>query len=145
MNIEFTLHFEEGMPRGTAQQKGEKVMFGKNGKPYVLHYKKKKVANARANFVRLMKPYAPETPSDKPIKLTVLFVFDIKDKKKWGKYKTTRGDLSNQIKELEDSMTEVGFWVDDSQIVKQELAKIYGEKASISVRIEELDGSLNEP
>lgn len=133
------LNFEEGMPRGTAQQKGERVMFGKNGKPYVLHYKKKNVANARADFVRMLKPYAPDVPSDKPIKLSVLFVFDVKDKKKWGKYKTSRPDNLNFFKEPEDAMTEVGFWFDDSQVVKHELTKVYGEKARIVILVEELE------
>lgn len=135
--IKFLLEFPDGIPSATSQQKGEKIIYGKNGKAFIHHYKKKKVADARASFVGKLKPYAPEVPSDKPIKLTVWFEFSVKDKKKWGRYKTTRPDLSNLIKEIEDAMTECHFWLDDSQVVELNLCKTYEKEASIYVEIEE--------
>lgn len=136
--IKFLLEFPDGIPSATSQQKGERIIYSKNGKAFIHHYKKKKVADARAAFVGKLKPYAPEVPSDKPVKLTVWFEFSVKDKKKWGKYKTTRADLSNLIKELEDSMTECGYWIDDSQIVVMRLYKTYAQNATIHIAIEEL-------
>lgn len=138
MTNEFYLHFEEGMPKGTAQQKGERVIF-KNGRPVIIHYKKDTVTSARHAFMLKLKKYRPAEPSDKPIKLTVFLYFDVKNKRLWGKPKTTKPDNSNFIKEFEDAMTAVGFWRDDAQIYDLRVLKYYAEKATIVVRWEEVE------
>lgn len=135
----FMLLFENGMPKGTAQQKGERISYAKNGRPYIQHFKKKTVAQSRAELVRRLQDHAPEAPTRKPVRLEVLLTFDIKDRKKWGNYKTTKPDCSNYIKELEDAMTECGFWEDDSQVAELSITKVYAEKASIQITIDELE------
>ena len=57
----------------------------------------------------------------------------------WGKYKPTRPDTDNYIKEFKDVMTSLDFWNDDSQVVDERVIKTYAEKASITVWWEELD------
>ena len=42
MKNEFYLHFEEGMPKGTAQEKGERIAYrflGGKKVPYIDHYR----------------------------------------------------------------------------------------------------------
>lgn len=143
MKNEFYLHFEEGMPKGTAQQHGERIAYKRIGGrlvPFIEHYRKANVQLARNMFTVKMKPYRPKQPSDRPIRLAVCLYFNIsKPQKLWGKYKTTRPDCDNYVKEIKDVMTELGFWKDDAQVVDLHVIKRYSEKATIYIQLEELD------
>ena len=131
MRDQFYLHFDT-MPSGTAQQKGVRIV---HGKP--MFYEKSEVKTARQMFTLELKPHAPEKPSDKPIKLTVWFAFDTKNKKLWGQYKPTRPDTDNSLKLLKDCMSGL-FFKDDSQVVEETVIKTYAEKATIMIRWEEV-------
>lgn len=131
MRDQFYLHFDT-MPTGTAQQKGVRIV---HGKP--MFYEKAEVKTARQMFTLELKPHAPEKPSDKPIKLTVWFAFDTKNKKLWGQYKPTRPDTDNSLKLLKDCMSGL-FFKDDSQVVEETVIKTYAEKATIMIRWEEV-------
>ena len=131
MRDQFYLHFDT-MPTGTAQQKGVRIV---KGKP--MFYEKAEVKTARQMFTLELKPHAPEKPSDKPIKLTVWFAFDTKNKKLWGQYKPTRPDTDNSLKLLKDCMSGL-FFKDDSQVVEETVIKTYAEKATIMIRWEEV-------
>lgn len=134
----FTLNFENGMPKGTAQQKGEAIRY-KNGAPYIQHYKKDKVSAMRQEFALRLKRFAPRNPAAGPVRLYVCFHFDVKDRKLWGKYKTTRPDADNIIKELKDAMTACRFWNDDSQVARLEVVKKYAHTGFIEIEVEDLD------
>ena len=138
MKKTFYLHFEDGLPKGTAQQKGEAIRY-KNGRPYIQHYKKAKVEAMRTEFILRLKPHAPRIPTDKPVRLCVWFAFDIKDRKLWGKYKTRKPDCDNYVKELKDAMTDAGFWLDDAQVADLRVIKTYAEKGTIAVTVEDLE------
>lgn len=143
MKNEFYLHFEEGMPKGTAQQHGERIAYKRIGGrlvPFIEHYRKANVQLARNMFTVKMKPYRPKQPSDRPIRLVVCLYFNIsKPQKLWGKYKTTRPDCDNYVKEIKDVMTDLKFWNDDAQVVDLRVIKRYSEKATIYISLEELD------
>lgn len=132
------LFFEEGLPRATAQQKGEAVRYTRSGQAYIQHYKKEKVKALHNEFAYRLKRYAPPVPSEDPIRLIVFLGFDVKEKQLWGKYKTTRPDGDNYIKELKDVMTEIGFWKDDAQVVDERVVRTYAEKGSITIQVETL-------
>lgn len=134
----FTLNFEHGLPKGTAQQKGEAIRY-KNGAPYIQHYRKDKVNAMRQEFIYKLKKNAPRNPAAGAVGLTVIFCFDIKNPKLWGQYKTTRPDADNIIKELKDAMTACRFWNDDSQVAKLRIIKLYGPAAYITVKVEDLE------
>lgn len=134
----FYLNFENGLPKGTAQQKGEAIRY-RNGVPYIQHYKKEKVSAMRREFELRLKQHAPKNPTDKAVRLCVWVCFDVKNKDLWGKYKTTRPDADNYIKEIKDAMTACGFWKDDSQVARLEVVKTYTEKGTIVIGVEELD------
>lgn len=136
MNKTFILHFEEGLPRTTAQQKGEAIRY-KNGRPYIQHFRKDKVQSLRTALIYRMKQHAPAIPSAEPIKLTVLVCFDVKDRKLWGKYKTTRPDGDNYLKEIKDSMKGL-FYLDDAQVCDERIIRTYAECGSIRVQIEDM-------
>lgn len=132
MRNQFFLHFET-MPKGTAQQKGVSIV---HGKPHF--YEKANVRTARDEFTRALTPYKPKKPAELPIKLSVWFYFDVKDRKKWGTLKPTKPDTDNIQKLLKDCMTSVGFWKDDAQVVVEHIEKYYAEKASIAILYEEV-------
>lgn len=127
MKGQFYLHFET-MPEGTGQQKGVRVV---NGRPYF--YKKPSIETAEYKFKAALLPYKPKKPSTLPIKLSIWFYFDVKNKKLWGQPKPTRADVDNYLKVFLDCMTAVGFWKDDAQVVDVHVGKFYAEKASIAV------------
>lgn len=143
MSNEFFLHFENGMPKATAQQKGERIAYRRLGGrmvPYIEHYRKANVQTVRTQLTLAMKKYKPEKPSERPIRLTICLYFDKKQPKKlWGKYKTTRPDCDNYVKEVTDVMTELGFWIDDAQVSDLHVVKRYAEKATIYIKVEDLD------
>lgn len=138
MKNTFLLDFQQGLPSGTAQHKGERIMY-KNGKPFIHHYRKDNVQTARTVFIYMLKAHRPSVPSEKPIRLEVYFYFSIKDTKKQNTWKTTRPDVDGYLKEFLDAMQEAGFFKDDSQVVDIRIQKRYAEKAQILVRWEELE------
>lgn len=137
MKIEFTLNLPT-MPKGTAQQKGEKVVVN-GGRGYVIHYKKKSVAEARRIFETALRPYVPDEPMSKPVRITAVFYFDVKNKSLWGKLKPTKPDGDGYVKEFWDAMESMKFFKNDSQLADQRIIKRYAERASIYVRAEEID------
>lgn len=143
MKSEMYLQFPEGLPRATAQQKGETIRYKKvKGKliPYIEHYRKPQVQYLRNLLTYKLKRYKPEKPSDKPIRLTVILYFDVKSPKKlWGTYKTTKPDCDNYVKEIKDVMTLLGFWEDDNQVVDLHVIKYFAEMGTIFIRLEELE------
>lgn len=143
MKTEFYLHFPKGLPRATAQQKGESIRYKKiDGRilPYIDHYRKPKVQALRNELTLKMKRYRPKETSEKPIRLTVILYFDIKAPKKlWGTYKTTKPDCDNYVKEIKDVMTLLKFWKDDNQVVDLRVVKYFAEKGTIFIRMEELE------
>lgn len=140
-NSTIYLAFPSGLPKGTSQQKGVRVV---NGKP--CFYKKSKIDSARTQFIYALKRFAPDVPSKKPIRLSVHFFFDIKDKAKRGSWKTSRPDADGYLKEFQDAMTECGFWEDDSQVVDLRIRKSYStnDEGGIIVEIEELEDRPSE-
>ena len=137
----FVMYFEDGMPKTTAQEKGECIRFkyiGGKRVPYTHHYVKPEVEATRKLLAMRLKPFRPKTPSDKNIRLEIYYQFDISDKGKWGKYKATRPDLDNLNKTIQDQMTLLGYWNDDSQVVEEFHRKSYAELASIEIFIYEL-------
>lgn len=138
----FTIKFENGLPKGTAQQKGEtiryKVIDGRRV-PYIHHFKKEKVNAARQEFELRLRKYRPRNPTAKPVRLSVWFFFNVADRARWGTYKASRPDVDGYLKEFLDAMTAQGFWFDDAQVVDLRIVKSYAEQGAIWVRFEEIE------
>lgn len=131
MRYRFELNFDT-MPKGTSQEKGYNT-FTK------VHFKKPTVRATEGIFFAKLLKNAPKEPSTKPIRLTVWFSWDVKDKHMWGCYKPTRPDTDNYIKLFKDTMTKAGFWIDDSQVVDERIIKTYSHRAFIWVDFEEIE------
>ena len=131
MKDQFYIYLDT-MPTATSQQKGISVRGGE-----VHFYKKKKVSAPSTLFKLKLRQHKPKRLYEGNVRLYLIFAFDVKDKSLWGKYKPTRPDVDNIAKEFVDCMRKV-FFADDNQVVDLRIVKVYAEKASIMVRIEEL-------
>lgn len=134
---EFVIHCIP--PKATSQQKGI-MMIG--GKPR--HFKKKNVKQAEDTFLALLAMHRPEQSFDGPISLTVMWRYpwrksEPKKNKAYGwKPCDTRPDCSNIVKILEDCMTRLNFWTDDSQIAQLHITKAWANDPGITIHIQEI-------
>ena len=131
MKDQFLLTFEEGLPKGTAQQKRFDSRRG-------IYFKDRKLVELERIFRIALKPHRPKQPTEKPIRLDIWLTFSIKSPKRlWGTWKPTKPDADNYVKAFIDQMAG-DFFVDDAQVVDLRVRKTYAEKASIFVQWEEL-------
>ena len=82
-----------------------------------------------------MYKFKPEKPLEGAIEFSTVWIY--KSKTKETKPKTTKPDLDNMNKLLQDAMTKLQFWKDDSQITRLTIEKWWGEVPGIWIRIEE--------
>ena len=122
-----------GKFKGTAQQKGVSIRYGK---PYF--YEKPEVRALRNKLYYYCKPHRPPEPFGGAVRLKVILYYKASRKKDIGQFKTTRPDLDNLNKLLWDVLTETGFFLDDSQIAIFEARKGWGTEDKIKIEIEEI-------
>lgn len=133
----------------TAQQKGERVVIGAGGRPFVHHYEKSKVTKARRAIQfaisRTIDKSYTVADKDIPILVSVEFVYGFSTKygkSKYGKFKITRPDIDNLLKGFFDACTDAGVWTDDSQVQIVKAIKRYtreGEEPHIRFEFETLE------
>ena len=91
---------------------------------------------ARKNLGLWLKQFFP-TPLEGAIKIEISIFFAIKDKKKWGEYKTTRVDLDNSCKAYLDAMNGICY-IDDAQVCSILATKKWAEKDATHVFVSKL-------
>lgn len=101
-------------------------------------YEPDNVKEARALFMERLSPFTPKEKFRGPIRLCVKWCFPMIDGANDGQYKDTKPDLDNSQKLLQDCMTKVGFWKDDSQVASLVLEKFWADIPGIYIWIEEL-------
>jgi crossover junction endodeoxyribonuclease RusA len=122
-------------PTVTAQER--KVAVVKN-KP--IFYKPERVKAAEAKIIKHLAPFKPKAPYEGAIELHVVWLFPRGKSHKHNEWRITRPDTDNLQKMLKDCMTELGFWKDDAQVVKEICEKRWSdEPVGISIRIDGLD------
>lgn len=118
-------------PTVTAQER--KVAMVRN-KP--IFYKPEKVKQAKAELMKHLRPFKPDTPFESPIELHVVWLFPKGKSHKHNEWRITKPDTDNLQKMLKDCMTEIGFWKDDAQVVKETVEKRWSdEPCGISIEI----------
>lgn len=138
-----TLYLElDTNPRGTSQMKGESVVRGR-----IHHFEKANVRQQRAIYhQKILEAIADSGMlypdyGDEPIYLSVVFYYQIKQKKRWGQWKTSKPDLDNAVKLLQDVLCDMGFFKDDSQIASLKVKKYLSERPGILIEM----GRLMQP
>ena len=98
-------------------------------------YDSQEVKNIKQKFESYLYKFKPEKPLEGAIEFSTVWIY--KSKTKETKPKTTKPDLDNMNKLLQDAMTKLQFWKDDSQITRLTIEKWWGEVPGIWIRIEE--------
>jgi Holliday junction resolvase RusA-like endonuclease len=112
------------------------------GKPMFFH--KKEHQTAENDLTLLCAEHVPEQPIAGPVHLAVHFSFPWRKSEKKSVIAsgctphTSRPDLSNMIKLIEDVLTRLGFWNDDSQIAQLLVTKQWTETPGIGITIKPL-------
>lgn len=134
-----TIYFElEENPKGTAQMKGTSFQGGR------IHHYEKPIVRRQADIYRqaileALTDTQQEVPRyEEPISVTVNFCYSIKDRKRWGEWKTSKPDLDNSVKLLLDVMTKMGFWKDDALISRLVITKKLSGAPSVEIDIRRL-------
>lgn len=122
-------------PSVTHQEKKVQIV---KGKP--VFYEPTELKDARGKLVGHLLEHTPEYKILRPIRLVVKWCFPLRQSKEDGQYKDTKPDLDNAQKLLQDCMTYVGFWKDDSQIASLICEKFWAKIPGIYICIETLDG-----
>lgn len=135
------IHLDCMPPTATAQQKGERIAW-RGMRPFIVHYEKTKVKEAREMFCGLLAQYAPQEPLKGPVSVEAQWVFPWRKAERKGiikefcrKPKDTKPDIDNSNKLLLDCMTKVGILEDDSQVFSLNLQKYWGDFPGIWVEI----------
>lgn len=126
-HLDFVLSMNQ-IPAGTAQQKRTNRYTG-------AFFESDTVRRARTMYTALLIPHRPKEPYKAPLAVTVTFAYSIKDKKKRGRYKTSRPDCDNLVKLFLDCMTACGFWKDDADIADLRIRKAYSEEEDAWIRV----------
>jgi len=105
-----------------------------NHKP--IFYKPEKLKQARRILITHLKPFKPEKPMEGPLELNVIWRFPKGKKHRHYEWRVTKPDTDNLEKMLKDCMTEVGFWIDDAQVVVEHVEKLWSDDPTgISIEI----------
>jgi Holliday junction resolvase RusA-like endonuclease len=109
-------------------------------------FKSQKGKQVENDLINLLAPHVPDKPFTGPVSLKVSWVWPWRkgDSKKVRAKKaipyTSRPDLSNLVKMLEDCMTRLAYWNDDAQVAELEIRKALGDEPGIGIRIQTIDG-----
>ncbi|MBQ0113380.1 MAG: RusA family crossover junction endodeoxyribonuclease [Bacteroidales bacterium] len=127
-------------PKTTAQATTRVFKNKYTGKMFI--GKSEKGRGVREELMALLRPYTPEKPIDKPIRMVVEWGYPyLKSvrKRDIGKILpcTSRPDCDNLAKFFLDCLTRLGFWTDDSLVYDLRFRKFYTQDAGIGVKIEE--------
>lgn len=118
-------------PTATAQERKVTVV---RGKP--IFFKPENVKRAQAEIVRHLRPFKPAVPFEGAIELRVTWLFPKGTKHKAGEWRVTKPDTDNLEKMLKDCMTELRFWNDDAQVVRETAEKLWTEEDRSGIAIE---------
>ena len=125
-------------PKTTSQSAMRLVAIPGKG---VRTFKSKKGKQAEADLLNLLKPYAPEQRLEGALSMRVAWIWpwrksDPKRVRKLGAIPyTSRPDLDNLTKMLGDTITRLGWWLDDSQVAELEIRKALGDSPGIGIAI----------
>ena len=121
-------------PTVTAQENQVTVV---RNKP--VFYKPEKLKEAKKEIIKHLMPFRPAKPYDGPIELHVVWLFPKGKRHKHNEWRISKPDTDNLEKLLKDCMTQVGFWNDDAQVVKEVVEKRWSdEPTGISIQIDTL-------
>lgn len=121
-------------PTATAQERQVRII---HGRP--VFYEPAQVKEAKETLMGGLMEFVPDLPITGPVRLTTLWCFPKGKSHKNKEWRVTKPDTDNLQKLLKDCMTKMKFWKDDSQVVYEEVGKVWSDfPAGILIHIKEL-------
>lgn len=118
-------------PETTHQQKKVHVV---NNNP--VFYEPSDLKAARSKLMAHLAKHVPEVRMSGPVRMTIKWCFPIVGDHTNGEYKYTKPDLDNSNKLIQDCLTKLNFWKDDSYVVSLIAEKFWSDIPGIYIRIE---------
>jgi Holliday junction resolvase RusA-like endonuclease len=121
-------------------------MKAKDGRQFVGKMKTSKGKRTESELMTLLMEHRPPEPFEGPVSLIVAWDYPwrkAEPKKNRGRgfrWCSTRPDCDNILKLLQDVMSRLGFWHDDSQVAKLVFGKRWADCPGIYVSIKPLEG-----
>jgi Holliday junction resolvase RusA-like endonuclease len=143
--IEFTVH---GEPKAQPRPRAFARTFMVNGRQVssARVYDAKTSEGWKSEIALAVRPFIPKTPIAGAVAIEVDFIFE-RPKSHWGKrgvrpsaptHHVSKPDLDNLIKAVKDCLTVLRVWGDDSQVIAENLTKMYGDRPGARVKIVEV-------
>ena len=131
------------IPTKATHQSSLRVLRSRSGRFFVGKFSKSPIKRWISEFSEKIAKFKPEKPLDCPVEIDIEFRFPYNksaSKKiiNTDTWKTTRPDLDNMEKVILDTLTNDGFFVDDSLVVLKTTRKMHSPKVGISIFIKEL-------
>lgn len=139
----------KGQPRSRSfvlRGKGGKPIL-KGGKPIVRTYDPHTSEGWKSQIAEAVKPFIPAEPWRGPVRMRIEFYMP-RPKGHYGKrglrdsaprYHTIKPDLKNLLSAVEDTLKTLGVYMDDCQLMHEEMARVYcpeGQKMGAAIELE---------
>ena len=122
-------------PTATAQERKVTIV---HNKP--VFYQPEKLKEAKKILKLYLIPFKPKEPLTGPVELHASWLFPKGKHHKHKEWRVTKPDTDNLQKMLKDVMTDLGFWINDAQVVKEVVEKLWcDEPTGIDIEIIELN------
>ena len=126
-------------PKHTAQA-SNKILKTRDGRYFVGKKSSSLAKQTESDLIALLMPFRLEKPFDKPLEITVKWIYPFrKAEPKKNRYEglpcTTKPDCDNICKLLFDTMTRLGYWIDDALIYHVDFTKCYSDNPRIEIEI----------
>ena len=108
----------------------------RDGRPCIR--KSGRLREAEDAIMARLAPVRPAEPLSGPLRLQVRWCFGTGGRRPQGAPHTSRPDMSNMLKTLEDCMVRAGWIADDALVCEERLAKAWSDPAGIWVRVASL-------
>lgn len=122
-----------------------RVVAGKGRKPFAMAYQSSAVRQNESQLITLMQPYKPDLPIVGPVRASFVFSFpwrttdSKRQRAKLTAPKTTKPDLTQLVKQIEDCLERGGFLTNDAQIAEYAtVRKQFADAPGVYVRLEEI-------
>ena len=130
--IEFFTEFD---PPRTTQQRHRISYAG--GHP--VFYDGDSLKAAKKTLAVVLSTHRPREPMQGPVELTVEWRFRATKPHKDREWKVTRPDTDNLDKLIKDVMSQLGYWKDDAQVVREVIEKWWAATPGLYVKVRELE------
>ena len=134
------------IPPKATHQASARIMKRKDGTQFVGKFANSKGKKAQDDLMTLLSAHTPEVPMEGPLLLSIIYVYpwrksEPKKNRVTGlKDCDTRPDCDNLAKMLQDVMTRLAFWNDDSQVSRLYFAKFWGDQPGITISVSRAEG-----